>query len=162
MGHSLSLECDYRLEGDSLYSLKWYRDDREFFRYIPQGDHSNPDDNHNQLRLFNCLRYQMQEKMFLHLWMFIKILELHIYMQMNDQMTQSRLWIPFPSAQSLPPWQYFSCMASPFPMPPLPQGGFQHANYSKVWTHGSDVDFCVDHLVGGCDPIFHIPDNREI
>ena len=39
VGHSLSLECDYRLEGDSLYSLKWYRDDREFFRYIPQGDH---------------------------------------------------------------------------------------------------------------------------
>jgi len=36
VGHSLSLECDYQLEGDSLYSLKWYRDDREFFRYIPQ------------------------------------------------------------------------------------------------------------------------------
>ena len=79
MGHSLSLECDYRLEGDSLYSLKWYRDDREFFRYIPQGDHSNPDDNPNQLQLFHFLRYQMQEKMFLHLWMFIKIFELHIY-----------------------------------------------------------------------------------
>ena len=41
VGHSLSLECDYQLEGDSLYSLKWYRDDREFFRYIPQGDQQN-------------------------------------------------------------------------------------------------------------------------
>jgi len=36
VGHSLSLDCEYKLEGDSLYSLKWYRDDREFFRYIPQ------------------------------------------------------------------------------------------------------------------------------
>ena len=22
---------------DSLYSIKWYRDDKEFFRYIPRG-----------------------------------------------------------------------------------------------------------------------------
>ena len=26
----------------SLYSLKWYRDDREFFRYIPQGRPQRP------------------------------------------------------------------------------------------------------------------------
>ena len=37
VGHPVTLGCDYHLEGDSLYSLKWYRDDREFFRYIPQG-----------------------------------------------------------------------------------------------------------------------------
>ena len=34
----LNLECDYKLEGDTLYSLKWYRDDKEFYRYIPRGD----------------------------------------------------------------------------------------------------------------------------
>ena len=33
----LNLECDYKLEGDTLYSLKWYRDDKEFYRYIPRG-----------------------------------------------------------------------------------------------------------------------------
>jgi len=32
----LNLECDYKLDGDTLYSLKWYRDDKEFFRYIPR------------------------------------------------------------------------------------------------------------------------------
>ena len=37
-GHALSLECDYKLEGDILYSLKWYRDDKEFYRYIPRGE----------------------------------------------------------------------------------------------------------------------------
>ena len=26
----LNLECDYKLEGDTLYSLKWSRDDKEF------------------------------------------------------------------------------------------------------------------------------------
>ena len=73
----LNLECDYKLEGDTLYrldvfrslnivdivitslfnicklrrcpnlvtdltlfSLKWYRDDKEFFRYIPRGEFS--------------------------------------------------------------------------------------------------------------------------
>ena len=36
-GHMLNLECDYKLEGDTLYSLKWYRDDKEFYRYIPRG-----------------------------------------------------------------------------------------------------------------------------
>lgn len=35
-GQPLSLQCSYRLEGDTLYSLKWYRDDKEFFRYIPR------------------------------------------------------------------------------------------------------------------------------
>ena len=41
VGHELSLSCDCRMSNTreaSLYSIKWYRDDREFFRYIPTGD----------------------------------------------------------------------------------------------------------------------------
>ena len=42
-GYDLSLSCDCRMSDTraaSLYSIKWYRDDREFFRYIPTGyDH---------------------------------------------------------------------------------------------------------------------------
>ena len=39
VGHDISLGCDYQVATiDSLYSIKWYRDDREFFRYIPTGD----------------------------------------------------------------------------------------------------------------------------
>lgn len=32
---SIELECDYDLEGESLYSVKWYKDNHEFYRYIP-------------------------------------------------------------------------------------------------------------------------------
>ena len=41
VGHDLSISCDCRMSDTretSLYSIKWYRDDREFFRYIPTGE----------------------------------------------------------------------------------------------------------------------------
>ncbi|XP_054721507.1 uncharacterized protein LOC129231253 isoform X2 [Uloborus diversus] len=34
-GQGTRLTCGYDLEGDTLYSIKWYRDDVEFFRYVP-------------------------------------------------------------------------------------------------------------------------------
>ena len=37
-GERAKLTCDYKLDNDVLYSLKWYKDDGEFFRYIPN-DH---------------------------------------------------------------------------------------------------------------------------
>jgi hypothetical protein len=37
VGSSLSLSCNYQLEGSTLYSIKWYRDDMEFFRFTPSG-----------------------------------------------------------------------------------------------------------------------------
>ena len=37
VGQDLSLLCNYQVMSDSLYSIKWYRDDKEFFRYIPRG-----------------------------------------------------------------------------------------------------------------------------
>ncbi|XP_049764328.1 uncharacterized protein LOC126092649 [Schistocerca cancellata] len=30
------LECHYDLEGESLYSVKWYKDGREFYRFVPR------------------------------------------------------------------------------------------------------------------------------
>jgi hypothetical protein len=33
VGDDLSLGCDYTLEEDTLHSIKWYRDNNEFFRY---------------------------------------------------------------------------------------------------------------------------------
>ena len=41
VGHDISISCDCRMSDTreaGLYSIKWYRDDREFFRYIPTGD----------------------------------------------------------------------------------------------------------------------------
>ena len=29
------LECLYDMEGDALYSVKWYRNGKEFYRHIP-------------------------------------------------------------------------------------------------------------------------------
>ncbi|XP_045581611.2 cell adhesion molecule 2 [Procambarus clarkii] len=34
-GKGVELECQYDLEDDQLYSLKWYKGIKEFFRYVP-------------------------------------------------------------------------------------------------------------------------------
>ena len=37
-GDMVELMCNYQVEGGvELYSLKWYRDNVEFYRYIPSG-----------------------------------------------------------------------------------------------------------------------------
>lgn len=33
---SVKLECHYDLEGETLYSVKWYKDGNEFYRYVPR------------------------------------------------------------------------------------------------------------------------------
>ncbi|XP_033214732.1 uncharacterized protein LOC117171484 [Belonocnema kinseyi] len=36
VGTSINLRCEWSLaKGDTLYSVKWYKDDHEFFRYVP-------------------------------------------------------------------------------------------------------------------------------
>lgn len=35
-GEKAQLVCEYDLEGDSLYSIKWYKGRREFYRYTPK------------------------------------------------------------------------------------------------------------------------------
>ncbi|CAK1544120.1 unnamed protein product [Leptosia nina] len=35
-GESVTMTCDYDLEGGKLYSVKWYRDNEEFYRYMPR------------------------------------------------------------------------------------------------------------------------------
>uniref|UniRef100_A0A182K665 Ig-like domain-containing protein n=1 Tax=Anopheles christyi TaxID=43041 RepID=A0A182K665_9DIPT len=37
-GHSVRLECHYDMEGEALYSVKWYKDGSEFYRYVPRDD----------------------------------------------------------------------------------------------------------------------------
>lgn len=32
------LECHYDLDGEALYSVKWYKDGNEFYRYVPRDD----------------------------------------------------------------------------------------------------------------------------
>lgn len=33
---SALLGCRYNLDGESLYSVKWYKDGHEFYRYVPR------------------------------------------------------------------------------------------------------------------------------
>lgn len=40
VGEPVELDCNFDLEGDTLYSITWYRGQAEFYRYIP-GD-TNP------------------------------------------------------------------------------------------------------------------------
>lgn len=35
-GQPAQLECDFELGADRLYSVKWYRDNEEFYRYMPK------------------------------------------------------------------------------------------------------------------------------
>ena len=35
LGEDLSFECSFDMEGDKLYSVKWYRNGKEFYRHIP-------------------------------------------------------------------------------------------------------------------------------
>ncbi|XP_022816415.1 uncharacterized protein LOC111349511 isoform X1 [Spodoptera litura] len=37
-GQPAQFECDYELGEDNLYSVKWYRDNEEFYRYMPKFD----------------------------------------------------------------------------------------------------------------------------
>lgn len=34
----VTLTCEYDLENQALYSVRWYRDDTEFYRYVPKED----------------------------------------------------------------------------------------------------------------------------
>jgi purine-cytosine permease-like protein len=36
VGDSVTLACNYDLESAALYTIKWYRYDSEFYRYVPK------------------------------------------------------------------------------------------------------------------------------
>ncbi|KAI4469094.1 beat protein [Holotrichia oblita] len=36
IGDTVTLSCDYDLEQVALYTIKWYRYDEEFYRYVPK------------------------------------------------------------------------------------------------------------------------------
>ena len=38
LGGSANLGCNYALAGSKLYSVKWYKDGQEFFRFMPSMD----------------------------------------------------------------------------------------------------------------------------
>lgn len=39
MGDSVQLSCDYDMQTDKLYSVTWYKDNEEFYRFVPSLKH---------------------------------------------------------------------------------------------------------------------------
>jgi len=35
VGNNTRLQCEYDLQGEQLYTVKWYKDDNEFYRFLP-------------------------------------------------------------------------------------------------------------------------------
>ena len=35
-GAAVQLACDFDLEGETLYSVRWYKNHEEFYRFLPQ------------------------------------------------------------------------------------------------------------------------------
>lgn len=35
-GQNVRLECNFELDSENLYSVKWYKDGNEFYRYVPK------------------------------------------------------------------------------------------------------------------------------
>ena len=65
VGQELSLSCDCRMSDTreaSLYSIKWYRDDREFFRYIPTGDRGNEHEPMCWRKLANIVLFMINQQ----------------------------------------------------------------------------------------------------
>lgn len=36
VGDTVTLQCRYNLEGEPLYTVKWYKGQSEFYRYLPK------------------------------------------------------------------------------------------------------------------------------
>ena len=53
LGERATLQCIFDMEGEELYSVKWYKAGHEFFRYIP-GDRERPEDIHLQPAWDHC------------------------------------------------------------------------------------------------------------
>lgn len=38
LNDALRLRCDFDLENEPLYTVKWYKEGKEFFRHVPKED----------------------------------------------------------------------------------------------------------------------------
>lgn len=58
-GDNANLACSYDMEGDSLYSVKWYKGRREFYRYTPK---ENP-----SMKVFHQTGITVDVSLYIHL-----------------------------------------------------------------------------------------------
>lgn len=62
VGDSVTLACDYDLESVALYTIKWYRYDAEFYRYVPK--ESPP----SRVFIMPNLNVDVSSRIYFHLW----------------------------------------------------------------------------------------------
>lgn len=65
-GDNVLLTCTYDLEGDILYSVKWYKGRREFYRYTPK---ENP-----AMKIFSITGITVEVSFFIFLLLLYHIL----------------------------------------------------------------------------------------
>lgn len=59
VGDSIWLNCSYDLEEDQLYSIKWYKNNYEFYRFLENGPNDEPTTKEYQLPGINLdVRYK--------------------------------------------------------------------------------------------------------
>ena len=73
-GQDARLICKYDMEGDKLYSIKWYRNGNEFYRYIPSDTPDTTVFNGNGINVDVSAAYYLPD-----LWVLVLKISLSIF-----------------------------------------------------------------------------------
>ena len=89
-GQNAKLTCSYDLEGDKLYSIKWYRNGHEFYRYIPSDNPKTTIFNGNGINVDVSIKYNNNDHKMLCFLFFaifpLFLLSCHLFRQSSTRL----------------------------------------------------------------------------
>lgn len=88
-GDDALLMCNYNLENDTLYSIKWYRGRREFYRYLPK---ENP-----AIKLFPVSGITVEVSGFFECYFMLSPVQCHLRPAYHNNHSPITLWYSMPS-----------------------------------------------------------------